>query len=296
MQKEFYMPMVFDRPLNVEPMSFEKFMEFVSTVDFSCEKSLLTLVPKLHSLSLDSQFLFERLLQPSHDARPRNEYSAQVGALAEGPDFYIRSVIWPPGSARITKDKSIDLGYTGPHDHNFGFLTVGMYGPGYLTEVYEYDYNSIAGFPGEPVQLRDEQWLKLSPGRVMYFRESIDTHLQYPPEDYSISLNVLLKKPLHQRNRQVFFDYATKTVSHSIRPYPLTLFFKAMSFTGSSELINDIRTLARQHALDDVRTTAYEALWREDLVNKEELTEELSRDKNTLMQELLKHLSQDYHL
>ena len=57
-----------------------------------------------------------------------------------------------PASERDSVVKASGLSpffYHIPHDHNFSFLTVGYIGPGYWSDYYEYDHDSVLGAPGE---------------------------------------------------------------------------------------------------------------------------------------------------
>ena len=60
-----------------------------------------------------------------------------------------------------------------PHDHNFEFLTIGYHGPGYRSDHYEVDPQTIVGVVGEKVVLTPKGSSTLAPGQVM--------HLSRPP-------------------------------------------------------------------------------------------------------------------
>ncbi|MFE0800390.1 hypothetical protein [Streptomyces sp. NPDC058812] len=56
--------------------------------------------------------------------------------LGSGPGWTVRADIWSPADRNDAALHSYEL----PPDHNFSFLTVGHLGPGYRTEVWEYDH------------------------------------------------------------------------------------------------------------------------------------------------------------
>ena len=98
--------------------------------------------------------------------------------------------------------------YHVPHDHNFSFLTVGYLGPGYWSEYYEYDYESVVGLPGEKVDLRFVEKAKLDPGKVMLYRAHKDVHNQLPADEMSVSINIMEASPKLPFLAQYRFDPA----------------------------------------------------------------------------------------
>ena len=65
-----------------------------------------------------------------------NQYSAQVMMLhARSRRFAIRANFWPAMKDSIVRQSGTDpFFYHVPHDHNFSFLTVGYFGPGYWSD------------------------------------------------------------------------------------------------------------------------------------------------------------------
>jgi len=125
--------------------------------------------------------------------------------------FAVRAVVWrvprlwPNTTEREDKIHSYEL----PHDHNFTFLTTGYYGPGYKTDIYEFDYNDVEGYPGEPVDMRFLEQTYLPEKKVMMFRKDTDIHIQHAPESLSISLNLIItegREDIRNMTRQFHFD------------------------------------------------------------------------------------------
>ena len=106
--------------------------------------------------------------------------------------FFIRANFWPSKRDNLYKASGDSpFFYHVPHDHNFSFLTVGYLGPGYWSEYYEYDYESVVGLPGEKVDLKYIGKARLEPGKVMLYRAHRDIHDQLPADDLSVSINIM---------------------------------------------------------------------------------------------------------
>ncbi len=121
-------------------------------------------------------------------------YGPQVIMLrppGEG-NFFLRANIWPsPDEHAMRASGGGVFAYNLPHDHNFSFLTLGYFGPGYWSNYYEYDYEAVAGWRGEPVDLRFVERARLEEGKIMLYRAHLDVHDQSPPDSLSVSLNVM---------------------------------------------------------------------------------------------------------
>ncbi|MFC7519823.1 hypothetical protein ACFQS6_05440 [Xanthomonas populi] len=96
--------------------------------------------------------------------------------------------------------------YRNTHDHNFLFMTVGYHGPGYETDIYQYDPSRVRGYIGELVDLEPLGRTMLPVGRVMAYHEKMDVHTQFPPEQLSVSLNLMVTKKREFDSDQYFFD------------------------------------------------------------------------------------------
>lgn len=90
--------------------------------------------------------------------------------------------------AREKEMYSYELG----HNHDFRFFTVGHFGPGYVTDLCEIDPDVISGIPGEHVDLLNRSTEQLTPGKVIYFETFSDVHVQHPPDQMSISINLII--------------------------------------------------------------------------------------------------------
>ena len=161
------------------------------------EESFAAAAPLLRRLANNRDFLAELAIEELKDRCTRqsleNRYSSQVIMLHRASEkFYIRANFWPSERDSLYKASgNSPFFYHVPHDHNFSFLTVGYLGPGYWSEYYEYDYESVVGLPGEKVDLKYIEKSRLEPGKVMLYRAHRDIHDQLPADDMSVSINIV---------------------------------------------------------------------------------------------------------
>ena len=153
----------------------------------------------------------------------------------------VRANIWlPPKRARSEADayyKSI-YAYDLAHNHDSPFLTVGYFGPGYETDLYEVDAETVSGTPGEQVTLRAHRREQLTRGRVIYFKAYNDVHVQHEPSELSISLNLIFSRdlPLHD---PLIFDIERSSV---IGPPKAGLSGRWLGVVGLASVLGDGRT------------------------------------------------------
>jgi hypothetical protein len=161
------------------------------------EESFAAVAPLLKRLANNRHFLAEmavaELKDRCHRQTLENRYSAQVIMLHRAADkFFIRANFWPSERDSVLKTSGTSpFFYHVPHDHNFSFLTVGYFGPGYWSEYYEYDYERVVGLPGEKVDLKFVEKTRLETGKVMLYRAHRDVHNQLPADDLSVSINIV---------------------------------------------------------------------------------------------------------
>ncbi len=199
-------------------ISVEEFIDFVNReIDLETPESIATGAEMFYALAQDKDVVSEKL-----NARVVDYLSGgalmtngpQSVVLGIGRGFFIRANIWLPLSSttvlRSHEERLYSYGNT--HDHNFSFMTVGYFGPGYTTDLYEYDVGTVKGHVGEVVDLKDLGRTDLPCGKVMVYREKCDVHTQYPPESLSISLNLMVTSPRSLAMDQYFFDAKKKCI------------------------------------------------------------------------------------
>ena len=253
-------------PVDTErAISLEEYLDFVrGRLRVRDLDAVRDSAPRLAQLANDRAFLARRLGEELSDWRafqPDNAFTAQSFLLGAGDDFYLRANIWmPPEELRLPRDRGNHLfSYQIPHDHNFSFLTVGYWGSGYETTIFEYDRSLVSGRAGEPVHLRFLERTSLPRRKVMFYRALTDVHSQEPPEEFSISLNLVL--PLAEPQEQLFFDLASSTVTgHGSAPgADIAALCRLATYLGGAHTLPALEEIAHRHACRRARVAAYGA-------------------------------------
>jgi len=216
-----------DEPDSVSPITLDEYVDWVThNVDITDLASIVESAPKLHMLSKNKSLLLDTVagsikMMASSALQPTNPYTDVTFLLYDGirgghgSTFAVRANIWDVPQLRggsADYEERLYL-YFDTHDHNFDFLTVGYYGPGYRTKIYEYDRSTVDGSVGERVAMRFTEETSLPEGKVMLYRHGRDIHTQLPPESMSISLNLLVANATLQRYSQQYrFDAGTGTI------------------------------------------------------------------------------------
>src|SRR5262249_10547579 len=158
-----------------------------------------------------AEFLHDQLLR-WETFQQGNAYISQSFILHRGQEWFIRANLWTPraDAAEMHDTQDRVTFYKVAHDHNFSFLTIGYLGSGYERELYEVEPGSFVGRVGEQVELRYIERTRLSAGKVMLYRASRDVHEQAPPEELSISLNLMLIPRETNLVDQYYFDLETR--------------------------------------------------------------------------------------
>jgi hypothetical protein len=205
--------------------------------------------------------IVEELRRSCDGSLQRSAYSPQVIVLHGGAKkFLLRANFWPAESDSIVVNSGTDpFFYHMPHDHNFSFLTVGYVGPGYWSDYFEYDYDRVVGFSGEPVDLRFVERSRLEPGKVMLYRAHRDVHLQLPADEMSVSLNILGISNSHEFRDQYKFDVENKRISGILNNNALEPLVALAAHFGGEEGRSLVEDFAERHPSDRIRFTAVRA-------------------------------------
>lgn len=229
------------------------------------EASLLDAAHWLRRLGNDRDFLAELLLAEL-EKRHREEdtaaaYGPQVIMLSPlGGEVFLRANIWPSADEHMVRASGAGAFVYGlPHDHNFDFLTLGYFGPGYWSDYWEYDYTRVAGAIGEPAGLRFVERSRLEPGKLLHYRAHRDVHAQYPPDSLSVSLNVMHAGGAQGWLDQYRFDVDRNTISGVLSPGAGEVFLRIAVGLGGAEALDLADRFARTHPSDRMRLTALEA-------------------------------------
>lgn len=227
------------------------------------EASLLAAARDLCRLGNDRRFLGDLLIDELKrgDTDVASSYGPQVVMLSRpGGDFFLRANIWPSADEHSFRASGgAPFYFDVPHDHNFSFLTLGYFGPGYWSDYYEYDYETVAGYAGEPVDLRFVERSRLSPGKLMLYRAHRDVHVQHPADALSVSLNVMHMATAQGWFDQYRFDVNEKRIagilSHGASEVALRLAV-ALGLDDAHDLAAEF---GKAHPSDRMRLAAWEA-------------------------------------
>ncbi|HKV93041.1 MAG TPA: HEAT repeat domain-containing protein [Candidatus Angelobacter sp.] len=229
--------------------------------------SLAEAAPKLRQLSNNSNLIVERINKELEDWKSfqsDNTYTSQTVMLATEREFYVRANLWLP-PAKLPQDREWQdelFYYRVPHDHNFSFLTVGHYGSGYETTIWEYDRKGIRGEPGEDVELKLLERTSLPLGKVMLYRACQDVHSQEHPEECSISINLIASPPEILKINQYLFDTeAGKITSNVQKSVAGHIFLCTMAqHIGNGATASVLEKVSQTHFSPKVRVAAATAL------------------------------------
>ncbi|MFN0141368.1 MAG: HEAT repeat domain-containing protein [Pyrinomonadaceae bacterium] len=257
--------------LNVDTdksISLKDFVEYIKrNVDFTDDASICESAWMLKALSNNKGFFTEALndeLLNWELFQKNNKYTSQTFAFVGEDDFMVRANVWVPPS-EIPEEQTWTnemFYYLVPHDHNFSFLTVGFYGSGYETTIYEYDEDTVLGEIGEKVNLRFLENTSLPEGKMMYYRANKDIHSQAHPKEFSISLNLLVSPPEQGYKDQYCFDFNSQTISSDVATTNMCriMLCKLASYIGDGRSVNLLESLSKNHPTPRVRAEAYASL------------------------------------
>lgn len=229
------------------------------------EESLLHAAGWLRRLGNNRSFLGDLMLEElkagSDAADDASSYGPQVVMLSPlGQEFYMRANFWPSVDEHMFRASgSSAFSYELPHDHNFDFLTLGYFGPGYASDYYEYDYEVVAGAIGEKAGLRFVERSTLDPGKLMHYRAHLDVHSQLPPESLSVSINVMHASGAQGWLDQYSFDIAKDEITGVLSPGGSEVFLRVAVGLGCEKARDLADHFARAHPSDRMRLVALEA-------------------------------------
>ena len=260
------MPRVIDAPSD-DRIELAELVEALETGDFDSEDedNFASWGPLLKRLGNNRTFLTDLMLaelKQRCDGQLRdNQYSAQVIMLhSASSKFIVRANFWPALKDSVIRHSGTDPFFYGvAHDHNFSFLTVGYFGPGYWSDYYEYDYGQVVGYPGEDVKLRFVEKARLEQGKVMLYRAHKDVHLQLPADEMSVSLNIVEASHSSAFRDQYRFDIETSKVEGIMTRMSLEPMLALAAHYGGGDGMDLIAEFAASHPSDRIRWCALRA-------------------------------------
>lgn len=199
-----------------EALELDEFYSYIAgNVRPGDQDSMLEHAWALRALANNRDFLLSAYhdeLKAYFRGERSNEHQPQSLPLKSSGDFFVRANIWLPievGKRTEEFEKRL-YAFELPHDHNFSFLTVGYFGPGYETDIYTYQHDACVGYLNEEVECDFQGRYRLSPGRIIHFKSGRDVHVQYVPDEICVSLNLLSRNPKSDWQQQYIFDVQNK--------------------------------------------------------------------------------------
>ena len=229
------------------------------------EESLLHAARWLRRLDNNRDFLAEvmiaELKDPLGGLEEASAYGAQVVMLSPlGGEYFMRANFWPSRDEHSFRASGQGaFSYELPHDHNFDFLTVGYFGPGYSSDYYEFDYENVDGVVGEKAGLQFIERSTLNRGKLMHYRAHRDVHSQLPPESLSVSVNIMHAGGAQGWLDQYRFDTEKDEIAGVISAGGSEIFLRVAVGLGHAEALDLAENFARGHVSERMRLVALEA-------------------------------------
>jgi len=252
-----------------QTMELEDYEAFVQdNVDFGDFDCLCETAWALKALANNRKFLAQAAnlkLRDYLEGKPTDYFTANSIVFLRDRFHTVRANIWAPLNTdpRRAKFEVPQFSYYNCHDHNFHFVTAAYSGPGYESELYEYDRSKVRGEPDERVDLQFVERLLFQQGDLMAYRAFNDAHVQHPPKDVSVTLNLVTTTPSIMDKRQFCFDVENSTIiaggvenSHE----RTGRFLEMASHLGDPNTIELLFDLARRHPTDAIRRAAHDQL------------------------------------
>lgn len=208
-----------------------------------------------------ADMLVDELAGRHREEIEKSSYGAQVVMLSEpAGEFFMRANIWPSRDEHMFRASGgSSFVYGLPHDHNFDFLTHGYFGPGYWSDYYEFDYEAVDGWSGEPADLRFVERSRLEQDKLMLYRAHRDVHAQHPPDALSVSLNIMHMRGSQPWYDQYRFDTGNNRIAAVLNHGPSEVFLRIAVGLGSAEAHDLAERFGSTHPSDRMRLVAWEA-------------------------------------
>jgi hypothetical protein len=279
-------------------LSLEEAADAIAAMGFdgADEEAFVAVAPILAGLAADRAFLGTLMVEELKDRARRqerdNDYGAQVVLLHRQDGWFLRANIWPAADDPLLRRNGAARFFYGvPHDHNFSFLTVGYWGPGYWSDAYEADDASLAGVPGEPARLRFTGRRRLEPGEMRLYRAHCDVHAQDPPDHTSISLNLVGGGGTQAFRDQYRFDLESGRIAGQLAHSATEAMLALLPDLGGPEGADLLDRFARRHPCDRIRfgAVAAQAGAAADLAAREAVLARAADDASPTVAGLARH-------
>lgn len=140
--------------------------------------------------------------------------------LFRGNGYVVRVNVWPA----LDQDKLFGkqagslYAYGLPHNHNYSFLTGVVLGGGYETTICSWKNVDTRLQEGDEAVITEPKNIFVEPGGVYLYEKFTDVHIQIPPKDLTVTLNLMLTKEETLQHPQFVFDLDNRRI-HSLPEY-----------------------------------------------------------------------------
>ena len=256
------------------------------SIDPTSVESLVEHAWILQALGNNRTFLGELVnkdIERAIQGDPTHIYTPQCIVLTQSQSFTLRANFWVvPTADEARHDLEVSLySYNTAHDHNFNFVTFGYLGPGYRTDIYEYDRSRVRGLVGEKVDLKFLETTTLIEGKTLVFRSGRDVHVQYPPPGFSVSLNLMCREAVELRHPQYFFNTQEKRIVGHINNAIMGRFslLRFARYVGNEETFELLERICNNQDQPLLRAAAYGSLLELSAPeDRERISRAISRD------------------
>ncbi|MEU4674534.1 hypothetical protein AB0F91_42905 [Amycolatopsis sp. NPDC023774] len=271
-----------------DSLSLEEYVRAIDDggFDLTRHEDLIASAPLLQKLANNKTFLIERLFYELRNQlrfQAGNLYAPEVLLVHSTRDYFIRANIWKPISA--AEEAIPGYQYDVCHDHNFDILTVGYLGLGYSCRSYRYERTAYEGRLGEVVELADEGVFSLTKGRVALYRAKEDVHIQLPPGQISVSLNLIPRGPV-QNEMQFQFDEGSGMICRYLNFSGLEAAVRIADVIRSRECADALARIGNGHPSARVRALALAA----QIHIEDDRADQILVDVAAHQSEMVKHL------
>lgn len=223
-----------------QPIELAEFVESMETADLECAEDLCEVADLFGRLNANKRLLVDHVneyLSAGRERDARNTYTGQTFVLAGARTYFVRANVWLPPNYPLLPlaEEGNHFFYGVAHDHNFSFLTAGHVGSGYRTRIFEHDGRRETIAIGKTVEAVFLEETTLPEGKMMVFRASQDIHTQFAPQEFSISLNLMMQNDRDAARTQYLFDEdCRKVVAHGRGADP-----EYQNFLDTAALVGD---------------------------------------------------------
>lgn len=210
----------FEKTTEKKAIEINELLDYLDEqVDFADEESIKSAAPMAQRVAIDPSWFINivneeiknNLLSDSEFKNVYTSNSTLLGRSKKGKPYFLRANVWLPETdpLRVGMDRRF-FAEDFFHDHSFDLLTVGLLGSGYKTNIRHYNHAKTIGHVDEIVDTYNNLHLQLEAGSALFMRKHETIHQQLPPEETSVSFNIMLDNLTTPRSRQYEFDIESK--------------------------------------------------------------------------------------